>query len=584
MDTDLSKVPDLNASGRKYLFFSRFRIFNKHIGLRSKITIPYLFLATVIILAGAYVITQIVFDTIADRYTNQLVEAAKLATERMVVEENRLLATLRLLANTQGVPEAIQTNNPERLRELVFGSIVNNQEEAVEFLDLTGKNILSLHHKTGGNIEEYSFSTGGTDTSHWDIVQQVLNNKNDELGDKFSAAIKTDRGDYFYIAGPIYDVERNLQGVVLVGSSAQSLAKKFREETLAQITLYDLEGEPIASTLQVTVELGDEFAQTILTGQDSRTYRRLLNQQPILAEFGYEEILGPWEGRGDMDLGILGVAISKSFIVNTTNLTRLQIAILAGLTFLFVILVGWSLANAITRPIYKLVNASRQVSKGNLNFQIADSSQDELAILVESFNDMVNNLDNSRKALLDSYDYTLEGWSKALGLRDKETKEHTTRVTDLTLMIATELGIPKNRLDHMRRGAILHDIGKMGVPDSILLKPGKLNDEEWENIKQHPTYAYEMLKDIDFLKPALAIPYCHHENWDGSGYPRGLKGEEIPIEARIFALVDTWDALTSDRPYRKALPNQAAIAIIKSETGTRFDPDITELFLRIIPE
>ena len=149
-----------------------------------------------------------------------------------------------------------------------------------------------------------------------------------------------------------------------------------------------------------------------------------------------------------------------------------------------------------------------------------------------------------------AYDTTIEGWSRALNLRDKETEGHTRRVTEMTLTLARRFGFTEEDLLHLRRGALLHDIGKMGVPDNILLKPEPLTEEEWIIMRKHPQYAYDLLKPIAFLGSALDIPYCHHEKWDGTGYPRGLRGEEIPLAARLFAVVDVWDALTSDRPYR----------------------------------
>lgn len=181
-----------------------------------------------------------------------------------------------------------------------------------------------------------------------------------------------------------------------------------------------------------------------------------------------------------------------------------------------------------------------------------------------------------------AYQETLEGWSRALDLRDKETEGHSQRVTDMTVRLARFMGMSEADLVHVRHGALLHDIGKMGVPDQILLKPGKLNDEEWAIMRRHPTFAYEMLASISFLQPALAIPYCHHEKWNGMGYPRGLKEEEIPIAARIFTVVDVWDALTFDRPYRRAWPKEEAIAYIRQEAGGSFDPEVVEAFLKML--
>ena len=179
-----------------------------------------------------------------------------------------------------------------------------------------------------------------------------------------------------------------------------------------------------------------------------------------------------------------------------------------------------------------------------------------------------------------AYDATIEGWSYALDLRDRETEGHTLRVTEMTIQLAQAMGLSQDQIMHMRRGALLHDIGKMGVPDQILLKPGKLTDEEWETMSKHPVYAYDMLRRIPYLPRALEIPYSHHEKWDGSGYPRGLSGNQIPLVARVFAVIDVWDALISDRPYRAGWSKEKAVEYIREQSGKHFDPKVVELFLQ----
>ncbi len=183
-----------------------------------------------------------------------------------------------------------------------------------------------------------------------------------------------------------------------------------------------------------------------------------------------------------------------------------------------------------------------------------------------------------------AYEETLEGWAAALDLRDKETEGHTRRVTELTLRLARAAGMSEEELIHIRRGALLHDIGKIGIPDAILLKPGALTEEEWVIMRQHPQLTYNMLSHIAYLRPALEIPYCHHEKWDGSGYPRGLKGEQIPLAARLFAVVDVWDALRSDRPYRQAWTEDKTLEYIRAQAGKHFDPQAVELFFQVISE
>jgi putative nucleotidyltransferase with HDIG domain len=197
---------------------------------------------------------------------------------------------------------------------------------------------------------------------------------------------------------------------------------------------------------------------------------------------------------------------------------------------------------------------------------------------------LFDDLERSNMELSMAYDSTIEGWSRALDYRDKETEGHSQRVTEMTLRIARQIGMSEEELVNMRRGALLHDIGKLGIPDSILLKPGSLTEEEWNIMRQHPVYSYELLRPIAYLRPAIDIPYCHHEKWDGTGYPRGLKGEQIPLSARIFAVVDVWDALRSERPYRPAWTEERAREYILSLSGVQFDPVVVGTFVEIIDQ
>jgi putative nucleotidyltransferase with HDIG domain len=205
----------------------------------------------------------------------------------------------------------------------------------------------------------------------------------------------------------------------------------------------------------------------------------------------------------------------------------------------------------------------------------------QAAIAVENA-DLVQGLQNANQELLDAYDTTLTGWVQALDLRDKETEEHTRRVTEMTLRLARRMGIDEAQLIHIRRGALLHDIGKVGIPDGILLKPGPLTPAERETMRKHPVYAHQLLSGIQYLHQAMDIPYYHHERWDGTGYPSGLKGEAIPLAARIFAVVDVWDALSSDRPYRSRWDKDKVLDHIRAQSGHHFDPKVVEAFLKLI--
>jgi len=214
------------------------------------------------------------------------------------------------------------------------------------------------------------------------------------------------------------------------------------------------------------------------------------------------------------------------------------------------------------------------------DLELISGFADQAAVAIDSAR-LFEDLQESHRELEKAYQATLEGWVRALDLRDKETEGHTQRVTILTERLARSMGVEGDALVNIRRGALLHDIGKMAIPDGILLKPSQLTDDERILIQKHPVYAYEMLSPIAFLVPAIDIPYCHHEKWDGSGYPRGLRGKDIPFAARIFPVVDVWDALTSNRPYRRALPQYEVRQRIKNDSGKHFDPVVVDAFMEM---
>jgi response regulator RpfG family c-di-GMP phosphodiesterase len=238
------------------------------------------------------------------------------------------------------------------------------------------------------------------------------------------------------------------------------------------------------------------------------------------------------------------------------------------------------IAKGVVKGVFEVFHRRRfHPDRGWLDFLEALASQ--AAISIDNI-ELFEELQRSNQELRLSYDATIEGWSYALDLRDRETEGHTRRLVEMTIQLGRRVEINEDELIHIRRGALLHDIGKMGVPDNILFKPGSLSDEEWQVMRMHPVYAYEMLSSVSYLRKALEIPYCHHEFWNGEGYPRGLRGEDIPIKARIFSLADVWDALNSDRPYRPAWPKSKVIGYMKDMAGVQFDPTLVPEFFNLI--
>jgi len=244
-----------------------------------------------------------------------------------------------------------------------------------------------------------------------------------------------------------------------------------------------------------------------------------------------------------------------------------------------ILCVPLKLKNDLIGVLYVDNRAHAGIFKEN-DLELISAFADQAAVAIDSAR-LFEDLQESHRELEKAYQATLEGWVRALDMRDKETEGHTQRVTILTQRLARSMGVNDDALVNITRGALLHDIGKMAIPDGILLKPSQLTDDERMLIQKHPVYAYEMLSPIAFLVPAIDIPYCHHEKWDGSGYPRGLRGKEIPFAARIFPVIDVWDALTSNRPYRKALPQYEVRARIKADSGKHFDPVVVDAFMEL---
>ena len=370
--------------------------------VRLKITLPYVLLALVLAIGAAYVVSRVVLDTIEERFTNQLIEAGKLTTDWLVQEEDRLLETQRLAAYTGEVAEAVSTGEAERLRQLVLPIAVNYQEDAIDILDRQGASVLSLRHRDGGKLEEYSASRGETVFSQWDFVAKVLDQQVTAGRDKYAGLARAPWGDYLYVAGPIHDNQGELVGVVLVGKALPNLVRQIRQDTLAHTTIYDLNGQMLASTLLLANEsdyaLNPETVAQVLARQNDSSLRRSLATTSI----NYAEIVGPWVvgqspasqnslNKGN-DVGLLGVALPETFLVRPSQITRFQIFVLTAVTFVLIIVLGIYLANRITRPLLRVVRASAEVAKGNLEVQVEAGGNDEVAVLAHSFNQMVSGL------------------------------------------------------------------------------------------------------------------------------------------------------------------------------------------------
>lgn len=575
--TASSVTPDLNSPA-----LPRTRV---RFPLRAKITIPYLLLAIGLAVGAGYVVMRIVFDTTDERFSNQLIETEKLSTEWMVREENRLLKTLRILTFTEGMDTAIQDGDVKRLSELATSVAAAQGEEEVFLLDAAGEILLGIAREQGNANSPYLVQErNGVEFKALPFVRKVITGELDSQGDKYSGIAMHHGTYYFYVSGPLRDDRERLVGVALVGKSLASIAEQMREETLAQISLYDTSGKLLESTLTQPQSMSQEVAGQIITSRETSSLKRQLSDQRSfnILDLNYTEIVGAWQVRSSDVIGLIGASMINNYWVTASTPTRVQVAGLVSLLVLLVFVVGVEIADRITYPLKSLVVASSQVAAGNLNVRLVPGGNDEVAYLTETFNMMVANLNQSRLDLIQAYDETISGWATMLDQRDQDTEGHTRRVSELTLEVARRFGLSEDELIHIKRGALLHDIGKMSVPDQILKKNGPLTPDEWVIMRLHPKVAFDVLEPIEYLRPALEIPYSHHERWDGSGYPRGLRGQDIPLAARIFSVVDVWDAMTSDRPYRRAMEPQEVINHIFEQRGKMFDPQVVDVFWDVI--
>lgn len=549
--------------------------FNR-LSIRAKLTLPYVLLSLLIALGGGLIVTRLMLESVEQRFTNQLLESRKLASELMVHEEDRLLETLRLLIYTDGVPSAMLRRDQDKILELVYPATFNAGEDAVIVLDKFGIVIASMIRIE--NTNEYELTHIKEKLSARPFVARLVRQEIDEQGDKYSGVSDIDRDAYFFVSGPVTNEKGDFVGVILVGASLNGIVERISDDTLARATIYDTDFIPVSSSFVDLPPPPNIDPELILKSKTEQTWLR----DVTVSSVAYTEVLSSWEIRGIEDAGILGTALAKDFLVEASQLTRLNVSlqILAAITA--AIFLGVTLSGVITRPILKLKNAASEISRGNLDVSVDTAGNDEVAALAKSFNEMTSNLRRSEKSLIQAYDKTIEGWVKALELRDRETLGHTLRAAHMTMELARAMNVDEKDLQNIWRGVLLHDIGKMGIPDSILLKQGPLDDWERKIMERHPALAREMLSQIEFLRPCMDIPTYHHEKWDGTGYPNGLVGEEIPLTARLFMIVDVWDALTSDRPYRQSWSDQEALAHIKTASGKHFDPKVVEAFVGLV--
>lgn len=539
--------------------------------IRWKIIAPYVVLAGLMAAAGTFLVTRLVTGSLEERFNNQLAESARVASDSFVRRERKHLEVVRAVAFTQGVAEATSSGNTLALARLVDPIAANAHQDRIEILDRSGNRVFGAKLADAQSLT-YTAITDMNDRAAWPAVSNVLAGKTDALGDKYAQLVETPDGYAMYTSGPIYR-GNELAGVILVGSLLDSFLPSVKAEALADVTVYDFAGSPLVTTFADAhnkAEADLTPAGGVLTTGDALTVR----EHKKLYQRDFDLLYGKIIFR-DRVVGRFSVALPSSFILRAGATTRLQMGLLFTVATLAVLLTGWLVARSLTRPLLKLVSVAVAVTDGDLTARAPVRSTDEVGVLAGSFNSMTERLQQQHLA-------TIKALTSAIDARDPYTLGHSVRVGQLAVAIGAELGLAESLLQHLEIGGYLHDIGKIGVRDSVLLKPAALTPEERRTIEMHPTIGLEILAPVDLAPEVIAFVAGHHEKLDGSGYPDHLHASGLSIVARIASVADIYDALTTDRPYRAAVMVDESIRIIRREVGEgHLDGDVVAAFERI---
>jgi putative nucleotidyltransferase with HDIG domain len=457
------------------------------------------------------------------------------------------------------------------LRRLVEPIAANERLEYVEVVGLDGNRVLGLHLQDADRLT-YEPVGGPSARGNLPIVQSLLTGNRDERGDKFAQLVGLPSGAAFYTGGPIVDDNGRLVGAVLVGTSIDSLLPAMKHEALADVTFYGFDGSVLASTFS-RVDGDVDIAPGFAVNEDG-----VAGVREVKSIFGrdFDLLYGELRIR-DETVGLFSVALPSSFISSAGTTTRWGMTVIFGIATVVAIGTGLLIARGVTAPLLKLVKAAHAVTEGDLTARSGVSARDEVGELATSFDAMTARLEKQHLS-------TIRALTSAIDARDPYTAGHSVRVGQLSMEIGRELELPKRDLQFLEVGGYLHDIGKIGIRDNVLLKPGLLNEHERALIEEHPRIGINIVQYVELADEVKQLVLSHHEKLDGTGYPEGLRGEQISIFARIGAVADIYDALTTERPYKPGLSVEEAVALLKREAKEgRLDERVVVALISTLP-
>jgi putative nucleotidyltransferase with HDIG domain len=541
-----------------------------HPSLRRRIVLPFIVLVVFVGVVGIAVVSGQVGGAAEGTLDNSLVRSSLRTNDRLTGVENDRLQQLRAAAETAGVDIAVSRDDAAAAQRLLSPIVGNAQPEQllIRVIKLNGSQLIGLR-RSGPVVETFADSSSYASQP---AVQHAFRGDRDALGDKYVFLAADVSPPVLYWVAPIWtDAQpQAVVGALLLGQSLTEITQAVRGTTTVDVAFYRSSGQLLTSSLASMPALSADVRQ--LVSHDAPV--RLSMQQ---GQHAYRLLVNDWTMRGST-LGYMVTAIPADNLSGSLLAIRLVLVALFGAIALGTMLIGLALADRITKPIDQLVASMKVVSAGDYSRRVQVEGPQEIAYLATTFNDMSAALQEQIREREEAYFRNLEALARAIDARDPYTFEHSARVAAIALELAEAMGLPPADLVTLRRGGLLHDIGKIGVPDRILSKTSPLTDEEWATIRRHPVIGFDMLKDVPFLQPSLDAVRHHHERWDGEGYPDKLKGTGISQLARIVTVADAFDAMTSDRPYRKGFSFEFAAKTILSESGRQFDPAVVEVF------
>ncbi len=540
------------------------------LSIRHQIVGPFVVLVVFVGIVGTAVVMTHVAASTEGQFDGNLLRASMLANDHLALLEADRLQLLRSAADTEGVAEAVKAGDRAGLRQLLVPVLANvgSPDLTLRVLDRQGHLLLALRGTVAATVSE---GQGSADTySGIAEVQAVLAGRRDASGDKYAFLALDGQAPVVDWVGPVRSDDQTVQGAILVDQPLSSVADGIRVSRASDLVFFDAGGRTLFSSL---------------TGQPSlasSTQAAVSGEHPVrvietVGPHSYGLLVSDWRLR-DRPVGYVGVALNADGWQAGLGQLRLFLVLLFAAAALVALVVGVGLAHFITRPIDDLVGAIRRVGAGDLGHRAPTGPRNEIGYLASAFNEMTAGLQTKSQQLERAYVSTLEALARALDARDPFKSEGSSRIAAICQELALAMGLTLDERQALQRSALLHDIGELGLDERILRKTGPLTEDEFATIQRHSVVGYEMLKDLPFLTASLAGIRHHHERWDGTGYPDHLKAVAIPLPARILAVADAFDAMTSDRAHRKSFSFEFAARALRAAAGSQFDPAVIAAF------